>query len=122
MRRARLIITGVGALAALAMSPALASAAGFTDDFSAGAPSADAWVVEPGSVQLKPTEVSANFDSALPADWTASTPPSITGGALCVDGALVSGAPDAPTADAPKTLEFRGTLGTAPFQHAGFGD
>lgn len=127
MRRTRLIITAVGATAALAMSPAVASAAGpITDDamsdFAAGAPGAGAWVVEPGSVQLKPTGVSANFDGALPAGWTAPTPPPVADGALSADGALVSGAPVAPTAAAPQTLEFRGAFGTAPFQHAGFGD
>jgi hypothetical protein len=130
MRRARLIITGVGALTALAMSPALASAAGITDDmvadFTAGTPGANTWVVEPGSVQIEPT-LGLNFDGAqLPSDWamtqwTGGTGgATVQGGAVTVDGARVTQVA-APTAMAPQTLEFRATFGSDPFQHIGLG-
>jgi hypothetical protein len=121
----------VGTLAALAMCPALAAAAGpITDDtvadFGAGAPGAGTWVVEPGSVQLKPTGAALAFD-ALPGDWAATQWTAGAGGAtfdsgtMTVDGARVTEVA-APTATAPRTLEFRATFGTAGFQNVGFGD
>ena len=102
---------------------------GFTDTtaahFAAGDPGSDAYVSETanGEVTLKPT-VGEEFSGGpgLPAGWS-STPWSsgggsaVSGGNLTTDGAVTS--TDA-TFGPGRTLEFKGVLGAAQFQHAGF--
>ena len=135
MRHGRFITTAVAALAAMAIGPAYAAAAPspLTDDgiadFAAGTTGADTWAIEPGSVRLKRSDISENFDgSALPAGWTATswTPPNggatVAGGSLTVDGAHFNDTNPSPTLTAPRSLEFRATFGDAEFQNVGLGD
>jgi hypothetical protein len=116
------------ALAAMAIAPSWAAAApgSVTDDtqadFAAGTPGAATEVVAPGSVRL--ARVREEFDgAALPAGfsstpWTPGGDATVAGGALAVDGTLVSAGP---AASAPRSLEFRATFGAAPFENIGYG-
>jgi hypothetical protein len=135
--RARFITTGLAALVAMAIAPALATAAPASfvdDDFAGGTADANTQVVAPGSVQLKPT---FDFDfsgSALPTGWAATPwdPPTnagmatVGGGQLSVDGARFDATP---TYGPNRTLAFRATftgdnampVAPDPFQNVGFG-
>jgi hypothetical protein len=132
VRSTRLVITGLAAVATLAVSPGWAAAASpvvddSVADFSAGTPGTSTWAVEPGSVQRRPAGLSENFDGiALPSGWTPTlwNPPNgattVSGGALAIDGTRVNTSAD-PALNAPQVLEFRATFGNDAFQHAGFG-
>jgi hypothetical protein len=129
MRSTRLVITGLAAVAALAVSPGWAAAASplvddSVADFSAGTGAAT-WAVEPGSVQRRPS-LSENFDgTALPSglsstEWSPGGASTVSGGAVSVDGALAATS-GAPALSAPQVLEFRAAFGGDNFEHAGFG-
>jgi hypothetical protein len=130
VRSTRLVITGLAAVAALAVSPGWAAAASplvddTVADFSAGTPGTGTWAVEPGSVQRRPS-LSENFDgTALPSglsstEWSPGGASTVSGGAVSVDGARLNTADD-PSLAAPQVLEFRATFGGDNFEHAGFG-
>ena len=95
MLRGRLTTIGLAGLVTLAMVPASAGAATFTDDstadFTNGTPGADTWAVD-GSVRLAPTGLKTDFD-ALP-DGLEGDPQGRgrhvqPGGILTLDGARV---------------------------------
>jgi hypothetical protein len=130
VRSTRLVITGLAALAAAAISPGWAAAASplvddTVADFSAGTLGTGTWAIEPGYLQRRPVELSAGFDSTpLPSnltatEWALGGAATLAGGALHVDGARVSTTGD-PSLAAPQVLEFRATFGDADFQAAGF--
>jgi hypothetical protein len=130
VRSTRLVITGLAALAAAAISPGWAAAASplvddTVADFNLGTPGTNTWAVEPGSVQRRPS-LSENFDgTALPSGmestpWALGGAATLSGGVLNVDGTLVATA-GAPSQSAPQVLEFRASLGGDRFEHAGFG-
>jgi hypothetical protein len=131
VRSTRLVITGLAALAAAAISPGWAAAASplvddTVADFSAGTPGTGTWAVEPGSVQRRPAVLSENFDgTVLPSGlestaWSLGGASAVAGGAVTVDGARLNTSGD-PSLAAPQVLEFRGTFGGDDFEHAGFG-
>jgi hypothetical protein len=124
-------------VAAMAISPAWASAASFVDDstadFGAGNPGAATAVVDPGSVALKRTLVNEDFSGVtLPSDlsFTQWTPPSgtvtVASGTVSVDGGRVNGAR---VFGPGQILEFRAafagpgaTTPLVPHESIGFGD
>jgi hypothetical protein len=108
---------GIAGLVALAIVPASAAAATVTDDdFAGSTPGSATWVVEPGSVRLLPTGLSANFDT-LPAGWTATPGATVAGGSLTIDAARA----ESNTTFTPgQVLEFRASFGADRFQHVGF--
>jgi hypothetical protein len=127
VRSTRLVITGLAALTAAAISPGWAAAASpLVDDtaanFSAGTGAAT-WAVEPGSVQRRPTGLSENFDGTTLLEstpWAVGGAATQTGGVLDVDGTLVATS-GSPALAAPQVLEFRAALGGDRFEQAGFG-
>ena len=93
MRQGRFITTTVAAVAALAIGPAsaLATPGSFTDDnygdFAAGH-CASAWIVEPGTVRLRPSVTAlrrtTSAGGGLPTGWTARTRGTPGGGTATV--------------------------------------
>src|SRR4051812_47469497 len=106
----------------MAVGPACAMAASplVDDTFAGGTPDSSTWVVEPGSVLLKPTGLSTTFDT-LPAElsatpWEAGGTATASGGALTVDDTRVSSAAMGPNG----VLEWRGAFGSDEHEHVGF--
>ena len=135
MRSTRLVITGLAALAAAAISPGWAAAASpLVDDsvanFSAGTLGTGTWAIEPGYLQRRPADFSAGFDGAtlpstmesIPWDSVAGGTATVAGGAVAVDGARVNTIGD-PSLRAPQVLEFQATFGADANdnEHVGFG-
>jgi hypothetical protein len=132
MRHGRLITTALAAMAVMAISPALATAAPppFVDDtvtdFGAGTTTGTA-VVDPGSVRLNAPIAPETFDAGpgLPMGLTETqwAPPAgtatVAGGFLNVDGDRVNGAP---LYDPGQVLEFRAAFADTGDEHIGFGN
>jgi hypothetical protein len=133
VRHGRLVATGMVAAAAMAIGPARAAAAApplvddTAADFAAGTADASTWTVEPGSLRLKRSTLSENFDgSALPGElavtaWQSGGQAIVAGGSLTVLGARVTDVSPSPTY-AAQSLEFRATFGGDGFQNVGFGN
>jgi hypothetical protein len=123
-----LLVTSAVAFGA---APAGAAPAVLVDDtatdFAAATATSGTWVTEPGSVRLRPPDLSEGFDDAgLPASltsvpWSSAGSATVGSGSLTVDGARVH-PPDLPQSGAAQVLEFRATFAQAAFQHIGFGD
>jgi hypothetical protein len=120
LRTTRFITICLAVQLAMAIAPALATAApaSIVDEDFAGGTDANTIVVAPGSVQLAPIEV-------LPPDWTVTNSfpwgggtATASAGVLSVDGALAG---PTTTFSAPQTLTFTATFGAESFQHMGFG-
>ena len=114
--------SGPRGVASAAAAPSLL-VDGTPANFAAGT-GAGTWTVEPGSLRLRRTTLSENFDgSALPSGLTATAWQSggvaiVAGGSLAVVAARVA----TPTFSAPQILEFRASFGGDGFQNVGFGD
>jgi hypothetical protein len=123
--------TGLAALAALAIGPAVAAAASplVDDDFAGGTPGTNTVVAPPGSLQLARIMKTEPFDGTLlPAAYSAklwdTTPPeegsaTVGGGLLTVDGARVA---SVRPYDAGQEFAFSATFGEGTFRHVGFGN
>jgi hypothetical protein len=134
LRSTRFISTGLGAVLALALTPALAAATPgtLTDTDFAHGNTGTATAVSASGVALKRSMVTEGFDDNLFhsmdfTKWDPSNPdPTIAGGVVSINGARVYERDDSGVGQrsyAPgQVLEFTATFSaTAPNQHIGFG-
>jgi hypothetical protein len=134
LRSTRFISTGLGAVLALALTPALAAAtpATLTDtNFAAGNLGTATSVLPSGALALKRSMVTEGFDAGFPSymdvtKWDGTAPdPTVTAGVVSINGVRIyerdaSGVGQR-TYGPGQVLEFTATFSGAPFQHIGFG-